>query len=241
MTFKNILPQKTTAFITGIGWVSKESMGPAGCIHTFDRQTALPDLKRKDVLDHPHKTFGRMDAFSKLGFAAIAFAMKDAGLKEDGSKKNISMVASTVTGCLETDIAFRQTMTGKLPSPAIFAYTLASCFLGEASIHFKLTGESFVINEEKSSGLTGLLMALDMLDSGVSDTVLCGLCNCDIKTLPSGSHIIKPGSLFFVIERQALHSYGALTAASLEDIYDQTGTKITGLYDLAENCTHWKI
>lgn len=229
------------AFITGIGWVSKRSMGPADRIQDFDRNTELPDIKGKEILDQPHKTFGRMDAFSKLGFAAIAFAMKDAGLENDGTKKNISMVASTVTGCLETDIKFRQTMTGKLPSPGIFAYTLASCFLGEASIHFGLTGESFAINEEKISGLTGLLMALEIMDSGVSDTVLCGLCNSDIKTLSSGSHIIKPGSLFFVLERQALHSYGTLTATSPEDLYYQTDTKINDLYDLAEKCTHGKI
>ncbi|MBU8848382.1 MAG: hypothetical protein KOO64_02510, partial [Desulfobacterales bacterium] len=158
---------KMEAFITGIGWVSKDSMGYPDHIQQFDRKTTLPGIKRKDILNHPHKSFGRMDAFSKLGFAAIAFAMNDAGIKEERDKKNISIIASTVTGCLETDMNFQETILKKVPSPAIFAYTLDSSFLGEASIYFGLTGESFVINEEKTNGLTGLLMALEIIDSGV--------------------------------------------------------------------------
>ncbi|MCK5348858.1 MAG: hypothetical protein KAJ25_05685 [Desulfobacula sp.] len=232
---------KMEAFITGIGWVSKKSMGYPNRIQQFECNATLPGIKGKDILDDPHKPFGRMDVFSKLGFAAIAFAMKDAGIKKDGDKKNISMIASTVTGCLETDMSFRETMSKKLPSPAIFAYTLDSSFLGEASIYFGLTGESFVINEKKTNGLTGLLMALEIIDSGVSDIVLCGMCNSDIKILNANSHIIKPGSLFFVIEKKSLHSYGTITSTSLANIYYQRDIKITGLYDLAQKCCNRKI
>ncbi len=82
---------KIKAFITGIGWVSKESMGHINHIQNhsqqFDRATKLPKIKRKDILNHPYKPFGRMDDFSKLGFAAIAFAMRDADIKKDGKKK----------------------------------------------------------------------------------------------------------------------------------------------------------
>ncbi|MBU1343540.1 MAG: hypothetical protein KKE44_03035 [Proteobacteria bacterium] len=229
------------AFITGIGWVSKESMGHATRIQRFDRKASLPSIKRNDILNHPYKPFGRMDAFSKLGFAAIAFAMKDAGIKEDEDKKNISIIASTITGCLETDIHFQETMVKKVPSPAIFAYTLASCFLGEACIYFGLTGESFVINEDGNNGLTGLVLALDIIDSGESDTVLCGVCNLDIQTTCPISPAVQPGSLFFVIEKKALHSYGSVKSISLERIYYQNDHKITGLFDLAQKCTLGKI
>ncbi len=229
------------AFITGIGWVSKESMGHTGCIQHFSPNTTLPGIKGKDILDRPHKPFGRMDAFSKLGFAAIAFAMKDAGIKKADGKKNISLIASTVTGCLETDINFQETMSKKLPSPAIFAYTLASCFLGESCIYFGLTGESFVINEEKTNGLKGLFMALEIIESGLSDIVLCGVCNSDIKAINADSHTIKPGSLFFVIEKKCLHSYGTILSTSLENFYYQNDTEIYSLYDLAKKCSNWKI
>lgn len=229
--------RKMEAFITGIGWVSKESMGHTNRIQHFDQSTILPEIKGKDILDHPHKPFGRMDSFSKLGFAAIAFAMNDAGIKKDEKKKNVSMIASTVTGCLETDINFQKTMLKKLPSPAIFAYTLATSFLGEASIYFGLTGESFVINEKETNGLKGLLMALEIINSGVSDIVLCGTCNSDIKTTNADSCSIRPGSLFFVIEKESFHSYGIVTSTLLENFYYQKDTKITGLYDLAQKCS----
>ncbi len=229
------------AFITGIGWVSKESMGHTGCIQHFPPNTILPGIKGKDILDRPHKPFGRMDAFSKLGFAAIAFAMKDAGIKKEEEKKNVSMIVSTVTGCLETDITFQETISKKLPSPAIFAYTLASCFLGEACIYFGLIGESFVIDEAKTNGLEGLFMALEIIESGVSDVVLCGVCNSDIKAINADSHTIKPGSLFFVIEKKCLHSYGTIQSTSLENFYYQNNVRITDLYELAQKCSNREI
>ncbi|MDA3791858.1 MAG: beta-ketoacyl synthase N-terminal-like domain-containing protein [Desulfobacula sp.] len=225
------------AFITGIGWVSKESMGHMARIQQFSQNTTLPQIKRKDILSDPYKPFGRMDAFSKLGFAAIAFAIEDAGIRKDEGKKDISVIASTVTGCLETDINFQKTMSRTLPSPAVFAYTLASSFLGEAAIYFGLAGESFVINEEKSNGLKGLFMALEIIDTGASDIVLCGTCNSDIKAIFSSSNIVNPGSLFFVIQKNCPHSYGTIKSTSLESYYYQNNIKITGLYDLAQKCT----
>jgi 3-oxoacyl-[acyl-carrier-protein] synthase II len=224
------------AFITGIGWVSKESMGYSGCINHFDQNTTLPQIKRKDILGHPYKHFGRMDNFSKLGFAAIAFALQDAGIKIKPEKNDISMIASTVTGCLETDMDFHKTMLRPLPSPALFAYTLDSSFLGEASIYFGLTGESFVINEEKTDGIQGLFMALEIIESGASDIVLCGMCNSDIK-INKDSCRNTPGSLFFVLQKRCLHSYGTINSSSMENHYYQNDIKITTLHDLAQRCT----
>jgi len=234
------------AFITGIGWVSKESMGYNGCIKHFDQNTLLPQIKRKDILSHSYKHFGRMDGFSKLGFAAISFALKDAGIKIEPvkinpekiypEKKDISMIVSTVTGCLETDLDFQETMLRPLPSPALFAYTLDSSFLGEASIYFGLTGESFVINEEKPDGLKGLFMALEIIDSGVSDMVLCGVCNSDIKTNNTDSCRNTPGSLFVVLQKKCLHSYGTIKSSSPESYYYQNDIKITTVYALAQKC-----
>lgn len=231
------------AFITGIGWVSKKSMGHKGCVQHFDPKASLPLIKRKDVLSSPYKLFGRMDAFSKLGFAAIAFALKDAGITKDPEniqvqKKDVSMVVSTVTGCLETDVNFQDTMSRKLPSPAVFAYTLSSSFLGEAAIYFGLAGESFVINEEKTTGLNGLFMALEIIDSGPCDTVLYGVCNSEIKPADHDSDSIMPGSLFFVLQKQCDQSYGMIHASSLERFYYQNNIKITRLYDLAQKCTN---
>ena len=236
------------AFITGIGWVSKESMGYNGCIKYFDQNATLPPIKRKDVISDPYKLFGRMDYFSKLGFAAISFALKDANINNAPEKikpgeKNISIIASTVSGCIETDMIFQETMLRPLPSPAVFAYTLDSSFLGEASIYFGLTGESFVINEGKSDGLKGLFMALEIIDSGNSDIVLCGICNSDIKTNNTDSSIINPGALFFVLQKKCLNSqnfndfHGTIKSTSISSYYYQNDIEITTLHGLAQECT----
>ena len=226
------------AFITGIGWVLKDSIGYPTRVHKFVPKKGLPHIKkkikRKDVIDQAYKPFGRMDDFSKQGFAAISFALNDAGIKKGATNKAVNMVASTATGCLETDIRYWKTLTDNVPSPAVFAYTLDSCFLGEISIYFGLTGESFVINEENTNGLTGLYFAIEMIHSGESDAVLCGICNSDIQFAQPAALKIIPGSLFFVIEKDPDQSYGRITAVSPEIIYDENKIEITDLYDLAK-------
>lgn len=245
--------QKMEAFITGIGWVSKKSMGNPTSIQLFENKFNLPFIKRKQIINNPYKPFGRMDTFSKLGFAAIAFAMDDAGITKEKNTKNpnnVSLIASTTTGCIETDIKYRRTMADHIPSPALFAYTLDSCFLGEASIYFNLTGESFVVNEEKTNGLKGFFWAMETIDSGMSDTALCGVCNSDmniidvdftdIQDIPQ-IQSVQPGALFFVIEKNPLHSYGNIIATSPENFYYQNDIKISNLYDLAAKCSMEKI
>lgn len=195
-------------------------------------------LKRKSVLDHPYKSFGRMDNFSKLGFAAISFALNDAGMAKGSVSENTGIIVSTATGCLETDIKYWKTLADNVPSPAVFAYTLDSCFLGEIGIYYGLTGESFVINEENTNGLFGLYFALEKIHSGQSDTMLCGICNSDIQFARSDMSGVIPGSLFFVLEKESDHFYGRIKALSPETIYDDNKVAITDLYDLAKRfCT----
>jgi len=233
-------------FITGIGWVFKKSMGYNGCIKKFDQNITLPKIERKDILNQPFKHFGRMDDFSKQGFAAIVFAMKDAEMKvepeitESGKinpeKRNISIIASTVTGCLQTDTDFQESMLRPLPSPTVFAYTLDSSFLGEASIYLGLTGESFIVNEQNPDGLKGLFMALEIIESGTCDTVICGTCNSDIKINNTYYGTNTLGALFFVLQKKCLHSYGKIKSNSLEKYYYQDEIKINSLHDLAQKC-----
>lgn len=192
------------ARITGIGWVLASSMGRPGRVQTFPWSQQLPKFSGKSVLKTPYKPFGRMDTFSRIGFTAISFAMDHAGIspitaRDDGKKekKNIALIAGSKTGCLETDLLYQATLSragGSLPSPALFAYTLPSCFLGEASIYFGLTGESYMMEENDDTGLTALSTAMDCLDSGLYSAVICGVCNFGPKDTP------PPGALFLVLE-----------------------------------------
>jgi 3-oxoacyl-[acyl-carrier-protein] synthase II len=235
-------------FITGIGWVYETSMGYKDDIKVFDGEKGLPLISRGDVFKAPYKPFGRMDYFSKLGVSAAVFAMRDANFSQAGSKDiepapfNTGIIASSSTGCLETDIKYQATINPEnntLPSPALFAYTLPNCFLGEVSILYGLTGESFIVSEEKTNGMTGLGMAVDLLVSGTTDMVLCGINNSDINHLTDDSSSIGPGAVFFLLEqekRKAAKAYGKLVFDSSDSHFYYENSVIDSLYDLASKC-----
>ena len=148
--------------------------------------SCLPEITRKAVFEEPYQRFGRMDRFSRLGLGAIAFALKDADLETWTRKRNISIIASTVHGCLGTDVSYFDTVIpqeGRLASPNLFAYTLPNSFLGEAAIHFGLTGNCYIINSPSASKLQSLRMAMINLDSGESEKVLSGVCDLESPDL----------------------------------------------------------
>lgn len=222
------------AVITGLGWVSRRSMGHPGRIRILETNGRLPEIKRKDVLAQPYNPFGRMDAFSKLGFAAISFALEDAGITTGSKEKEIGLVASTSTGCIGTDILYWKTMLKNGPSPVLFAYTLDSCFLGEAAICFGLTGENYVINEKKNHGRSALFFALEALSMGQCETVVCGVCNSDIGFVENYFEQIVPGALFLVLEPVKEKSSMIVSAESPESIYDNDNHLINDIFDLVK-------
>ena len=229
------------AMIRGMGWVSESSRGYPGQVLYSKEPLGLPRISGKEILDRPHKAFGRMDPFSKIGFAAITFALADAGIARSESKKNIAVIASSVTGCLETDITYQATLSrekGILPSPILFAYTLSSCFLGEASIYHGLAGESFMVEEETPNGLQGLSLGLDLLEDEGCDALVYGLCNSNIKGVgPSiNTAFQEPGALFFVFEKQnSRPGHGIITENRSQNIFSHGNKKIDSLTDLGKN------
>ena len=225
-------------YVTGIGWVCPSSMGYQNHVQYFDGQTQLPLISRTDVLEAPYKPFGRMDYYSKLGFAAVVFAVKDA-YGADTPATSTCIVAATDTGCMETDVKYQETLDPEnnlLPSPAIFAYTVPNSFLGEIAILYQMTGESVVINEHRTSGLTGLGMAVDLLAAGQTDAVICGINNTDFRSLPQDAAAVRPGSLFCLIEtkkREGKTPYGMLKRDAASHLFYFNDSPIGSLYDLA--------
>lgn len=216
--------------------MTPDSMGNRGRVVKLDSKKRLPMIRRKDVFEAPYKSFGRMDDFSKIGLAAIAFALYDAKIQLEETKSNTSLISSTATGCIQTDINYWKTVDGHVPSPAVFAYTLDSCFLGEAAICFGLAGENFIINESNTTGLTGLFFALEQLNSGQSEKVICGINNSNIRFRETSTLKIKPGALFFVVEKKSDNQLLKVIATSTDTIYDQNMERLTNLYGLAKKC-----
>lgn len=230
------------AYITGIGWVTAVGIG---CGRNFDNfsmpKGQLPKLTSTDVFKKPYKHFGRMDKYSRLGLSAIAFALKDAGLEKWEKKRNIGIIASTVYGCLHTDIDYFNTAIpnqGLMASPNLFAYTLPSCFLGEAAIYFGLTGESFVISDQSITRLLSLKIVMETMACGEVEKMVCGVCDLGRPPIFGPGKDITPGALFFVIEKTPesnLSTYGKLSM-NKDDSMSFNKKKIADLTSLVNEC-----
>jgi 3-oxoacyl-[acyl-carrier-protein] synthase II len=230
------------SLITGIGWVTVSGMGHGRESKDFALTAGrLPRISRKSVFEKPYRHFGRMDEFSRLGLAAIAFALKDAGLDEWTQMRDMGILASTVYGCLQTDIDYFDTvMPGdeQSPSPALFSYTLPNCFLGEAACHFGLTGPAYVINEQYPSGLSAVCTAMDGIACGEFESTLAGICDLDCPADFPLEERGVPGAVFLVIEktpRSGCLPYGSLTMDRNGEIMFNE-KKVEDLVGLVKEC-----
>lgn len=226
------------AHITGIGWVSAQGFGwgrQGGAFALVPGE--LPILSRADVFPQPDRRFGRMDPFSRLGLAAVTFALRDAGLEEWREKRPIGLIATTRYGCLSTDRDYFATVIpdgGALASPQLFAYTLSNTFLGEAALRFGLTGEALVVSEPPPGGLASLGLALENLAWNGACAMVAGLCDLapplGIPAIPG----LPPGAIFVVLERErrkGTPTYGELQQDE-KGGYRRNGVPVADMVDL---------
>ena len=232
-----------TAAIIGIGWVTAAGIDRGKEHRVFSMPDApLPEITHNAIPDiRGYPRFGRMDPYSKLGLVAIASALKDADLDKWTEKRPIGLISSTLYGCLQTDMAFFETVIpqkGRLASPNLFTYTLPNSFLGDAAILFGLTGASFVINEQTLSGLDALRMALDCILLEENERIVAGVCDLGCPPFLFGSMGVHPGALFFVIERSSKIrriGYGELSTNTEGTIF-LNGVKIETAKECVNRC-----
>lgn len=213
----------TRVFITGWGQ-GREREPVTGAYPLND--APLPVIRRADVLDAPDKTFGRMDAFCRLGLAACARTLRRAGVYP--AKRELpeptGMVVGTGYGCLATDLAYFGTCPplGEGCSPHLFAYTLPNVLLGEAALRFGLRGPAFVLQRDPASAALDaapVLAALDFLEDGDAEAMLAGICELGLPdTLERGDALPATlrGSLFLLLEKSPPPAYAAATPSVLE-------------------------
>lgn len=228
-------------YLTGIGWVTGAGFGwgkqGGDCILS---DLPLPALTRKEVFAEPNQRFGRMSDYAKLGLAATAFALRDAGLESWSDKRPIGVIVSTRLGCLATDLEYHRTVLlagGGLASPNLFAYTLANCFLGDAAIQFGLTGASLAINETSSDGLGALRMALEAIVLGEAPSMLAGSCDLPVPEALAGGVTLQAGALFLVLSATAPlvpSGYGTVALAADGTIL-HNGCVVASLIDLVQS------
>lgn len=211
----------TRAYLNGIGWVTGDGcgFGAQGGDCAFSG-LPLPALARRDVFAEPNQRFGRMSDYAKLGLAAVALALRDAGLEAWSEKRPFGVIAGTALGCLATDLEYQRTVLlegGGLASPNLFAYTLANCFLGDAAILFGLTGSLLALNETDQAGLAPLRMALDELEFGNAETVLAGTCDLAPPEVLAGCAAPLAGAAFLVLGAEPVARGGYGTVSLCED------------------------
>lgn len=191
-----------TCSVRGFGWVAVDGLGEgsSGAFHGFCAGELAP-VERQDLFARPDRRFGRMDSFSKLGLAAITFALRDAGLEAWQEKRAIGILADTFSGCFQTDCDYFNTVIpdeGVFASPQLFAYTLSNTFLGEAALRFGLTGNCQVVNCCNDDGLSVIHQAIEAIHWGEDERVVVGFCDHG----PLGA-LKAPGALFLVLEMAA--------------------------------------
>ena len=201
----------------------------------------LPKINPLDMFKKPYPNFRRMDKYSRLGLTAVAFALIDAGLSEWTQERNIGIIASTVYGCLETDVDYYKTVIpdrGSNASPALFSYTLANSYLGEVAIRYGLTGTNYVITEQHPTGLAGLQTALDHISRGDMEKCLAGVCDVGCPQIFGKPGKVPPGAVFFMIEKsfaRRISSYGELSMDEKGNII-YNGSETKDLATLVQKC-----
>ena len=230
------------AYITGIGWVTAAGMG-CGRGH---RQFAMPDGPLPDIdpcvmFKKPYPNFRRMDAYTRLGLTAVALALKDAGMEKWTRERDIGIIASTVYGCLGTDVDYYHTVIpdkGAGASPALFSYTLSNSYLGEAAIRFGLTGVNYVVTEQHPSGLAGLHTAMLHIGCGDVEKVIGGTCDVECPQFFGKREKLPPGAVFIVLEKfedNERSIYGRLKLLRSGDLL-LNGARINDLCGLVQKC-----
>lgn len=228
------------AWINGVGWVTPAGFGQGRQVQGQPLQTGpLPIPSRKDVFTQIDRRFGRLDDFSRIGLAAVAYCLRDGQAEDWQDKRPLGIIAASRYGCLQTDLAYLETMLpqqGQLASPNLFAYTLPNCFLGEAALRFGLTGNSMIINRHDPTYLVALKSGLEELAWSEQSGVLTGIV--DLVPPPEfGVTDDLPGSLFVLLERSqrpGLGNYGELLLQDGELRFN--GEPVSNLRQLIADC-----
>ena len=157
----------------GGAWVAGNGHGLWGDGRTpsFSEPPAnLPNVR--ELVAVPPSRHGRFDAFTKIGFAVLALALRQAGFAPDGRLRRVGLVMASRRGCLDTDLEFQRGCVpdASLASPNLFSYTLPGVVLGECAVAFGLTGPTLSVGGDgpEAVKVACLLLRDDALEACVA-------------------------------------------------------------------------
>jgi 3-oxoacyl-[acyl-carrier-protein] synthase II len=212
-------------YITGIGWITTGGRGKGWGNSPFVfTEGVLLEIKGDRFPENPAFRKGRLDRFSMLGLETITLALYDAGLEKFDIKSDTGIIASTVYGCLTTDLEYNETLiseNGGLPDPNLFTHTLPNIFLGYAAMLYNLTGPNYILYEKTNSGLSALDAAMECITQGECDAILAGICDVEPSYNKTISDKFRPGAVFMMIENKPCDKqyFGKLSTDESGNIY----------------------
>lgn len=171
--------------VYGIGWVSPTGFGSIGngAHRMFAAGENLVKAAKESLFVNPVKNFGRMDAVSRLTMAAVSLCLQDAGIiSSPNAKCDVGIVGTSMEGSLASDLDyFRDYVENgrKLSRANLFIYTLPSSPLGEAAIHFGLTGPLLFTQDLFISPAAALDLAAAQIEDGAVQQMLAGKCDSE--------------------------------------------------------------
>jgi 3-oxoacyl-[acyl-carrier-protein] synthase II len=170
-----------TISVQGIGWVTETGYGSArlGQQYQFTDVEGVHSLVKLGIFSQPFKNFARLDGISRKTVSAVALALQDAGIEYGAAgKQDIGIIGTSREGSLKSDLAYFRDFfdNGRTLSRAnLFIYTLPSSPLGEAAIHFGLTGPLLFATGTADTLASLLDMAAGMITDGEAGRMLVGI------------------------------------------------------------------
>jgi len=134
----------------------------------------LPFNKIYKQLDITYPKYHKMDNLSKLGFLGVELLKREINISNYGEDR-IAQIFQNSYSSLDTDIVHQKSInTKKMPSPAVFVYTLPNIVMGEIAIRNKLYGENLFILADNFSPQNWLALSNVQLAIGKADAVIGG-------------------------------------------------------------------
>jgi hypothetical protein len=147
------------------------------------------EFKKQNLFHKEFKNFRRLDASSKAVCASIAPILHQKNLYPSKEKVNIPIFLGSKEGPILSDSSYYDDFLqfgGTAGRANLFVYTLPSSPLGEASVHFGLTGNiSFVNSDNTLKTICNMIADHNEREKGISG-YLAGLTedhNGSINTL----------------------------------------------------------
>ena len=231
---------ETNLKLTGGAWITPGGSGRL----SEDKEVALGSGEPiipppAETFSRAHPRYGRFDTFTRLGFAAAAMTLTDAGFDEEKDAEKTGMVISSRYGVLETDFNYYQTTLdqgGILSSPNLFSLTLPVIVLGEGAVYFKLRGPTICVGEDSDNnglGLSALQTAVSMLTSGKAEKMIAGWIDAPTPELINEKDAVTlSGAVFVLLDTNSndMLYYKDITCKKGECQYN--GKQLTSLPEL---------